>query len=293
MKLSIALTLIMLHVPAAQSKATAKSNLRGSDSHVDDIISDESVDIIRQLDVSLTNTTDEDVDCHPYDLKWDELTSQQKDAARDLSYNRHKWDNDTLPDPSAIRHDYWIDAPSGETELTNRERNAAILLGYNEGKSHPWHQNADMYVCACFVQNIHQSFAGQFIHRRLYYDFYNSPYDRVIFQDRGKTFTSTMIGPNCQQRDRTMKMSRPRPRIWDSTKRLGIPILQSPQIIWIGRISLHRSRRLQWCWATTNVRGIGKLSTTAPPCEMKKKKNERTCMFFIFGEPYFGEQEHA
>ena len=165
MKLSTACKFITILLPAVQSKATAKSNLRGSDSHVD-IISGDSVDIIRQLDVGLTNTTDEDVVCHPYDLKWDELTSQQKDAARDLSYNRHKWDNDTLPDPSAIRHDYWIDAPSGETELTNKERNAAILLGYNEGESHPWHQNACcMYVCARFVQNIHQSFAEQFIHR--------------------------------------------------------------------------------------------------------------------------------
>jgi hypothetical protein len=130
MKFSTVCTLIFLQ--AVQSKAPAKTNLRGSDLHVD-IISDVSVDIIRRLEVDLTNATDDEVECHPYDLKWDELTSQQKDAARDLSYNRHKWDNDTLPDPSAIRHDYWIDAPSGETELTSRERNAAILLGYNEG----------------------------------------------------------------------------------------------------------------------------------------------------------------
>lgn len=131
MKFSTVCTLIFLQ--AVQSKAPAKTNLRGSDLHVD-IISDVSVDIIRRLEVDLTNATEDEVECHPYDLKWDELTSQQKDAARDLSYNRHKWDNDTLPDPSAIRHDYWIDAPSGETELTSRERNAAILLGYNEGK---------------------------------------------------------------------------------------------------------------------------------------------------------------
>ena len=132
MKLSIACALIILHVHVAQSKATSKSNLRGSDLHVD-ILLDESVGVMRRLQVNLTNTTDEDIDCHPYDLKWDELSSQQKDAARDLSYNRNKWDNDTLPDPSAIRHDYWINAPSGETKLTNTERNAAILLGYNEG----------------------------------------------------------------------------------------------------------------------------------------------------------------
>ena len=245
MKLSTACKFIIV-LQAAQSKAaTAKSNLRGSDSNVDDIISDESVDIIRQLDVSLTNTTDEDVDCHPYDLKWDELTSQQKDAARDLSYNRHKWDNDTLPDPSAIRHDYWIDAPSGETELTNKERNAAILLGYNEGEGHPWHQNAYMlYVCARFVQNTHPSFAEQFIHQRLHYDL-KFTMRSCHFQDRGKTFMSTMTGANCPQRDQTMKMSRLRRKIWDSTKRLGTPISQFQRTTWIGRISPHRSRRLQ------------------------------------------------
>ena len=239
MKLATGVCTLIIILPAAQSKATSKSNLRGSDFpaadlHVDNI-SDESVDIIRQL----TNTTDEDVDCHPYDLKWDELTSQQKDAARDLSYNRHKWDDDTALDPSAIRHDYWIDAPSGETELTNTERNAAILLGYNEGESQPWNQSkcACVSVLVSFKIFFNIVFTNHFVGHCLF--------PKHIFQDLGRTFMRIMTGPNCQHRDRTMKMSRLQPRIWDSPKRLGIPISPFPQIIWTGRISPHRSRRLQ------------------------------------------------
>lgn len=74
------------------------------------------------------------VPCHPYELKWDELTTDQKDAARGLSFNKLRWDDDTgLPDPVEIRNDFWKDAPSGETELSARELENAMLLGYSEG----------------------------------------------------------------------------------------------------------------------------------------------------------------
>jgi len=119
---------IILQAVSLMTKATAETNLRGASDLNIDIIPGDTLDIMRELEDSPTNTTDEEVICHPYDLKWDDLTSEQRDAARDLSFNSHKWDDDTLLDPSAIRHDYWIDAPSGETELTNTERTAAILL---------------------------------------------------------------------------------------------------------------------------------------------------------------------
>ena len=81
-----------------------------------------------------TFTTDGEVICHPYDLDWDDLTNNQQTAARDLSFDSDVWDDDDAKDPSEIRNDYWIDAPKGETELTNKERTAAIVLGWNEGK---------------------------------------------------------------------------------------------------------------------------------------------------------------
>eukprot|EP00563_Minutocellus_polymorphus_P021152 CAMPEP_0197722526 /NCGR_PEP_ID=MMETSP1434-20131217/5189_1 /TAXON_ID=265543 /ORGANISM="Minutocellus polymorphus, Strain CCMP3303" /LENGTH=222 /DNA_ID=CAMNT_0043307693 /DNA_START=41 /DNA_END=709 /DNA_ORIENTATION=- len=134
---------ILQAAPLSVSKATAETNLRDSDLHVG-IIPDDILGIVRELGVVPANTTDEEeVVCHPYDLKWDDLTSEQKDAARDLSYNVRKWGNDTLPDPSAIRHDYWIDAPSGETELTTTERTAAMLLGYTEGSWEDFYSDYD------------------------------------------------------------------------------------------------------------------------------------------------------
>ena len=81
-----------------------------------------------------TFTTDGELICHPYDLDWDDLTNNQQTAARDLSFDSDVWDDDTAKDPKEIRNDYWIDAPDDETELTNKERTAAIVLGWNEGK---------------------------------------------------------------------------------------------------------------------------------------------------------------
>ena len=133
MKLSTTSFVIILQA-VSLTKATAETNLRGASDLNADITPDDTLDIMRELEDRSINTTDEEVICHPYDLQWDDLTSEQRVAARDLSFNSRKWDDDTLLDPSAIRHDYWIDAPSGETELTNTERTAAILLGYTEGK---------------------------------------------------------------------------------------------------------------------------------------------------------------
>ena len=81
-----------------------------------------------------TFTTDGELICHPYDLDWDDLTNNQQKAAKALSFNATTWDDDTAKDPKEIRNDYWIDAPDDETELTNKERTAAIVLGWNEGK---------------------------------------------------------------------------------------------------------------------------------------------------------------
>ena len=126
----------------AVAKATAEANLRG--------VSDLNIDIIpvdmRELEGNSTNATatnataiatftiDEEVICHPYDLDWEALTKDQQKAAKALSFDSDVWDDDTAKDPKEIRNDYWIDAPDDETELTNKERTAAILLGWNEGK---------------------------------------------------------------------------------------------------------------------------------------------------------------
>ena len=149
----------------AAAKATAEANLRG--------VPDLNIDIIpvdmRELEGNSTNatatittelegdstsatatfttelegnstnatatfTTDGELICHPYDLDWDDLTNNQQTAARDLSFDSDVWDDDTAKDPKEIRNDYWIDAPDDETELTNKERTAAIVLGWNEGK---------------------------------------------------------------------------------------------------------------------------------------------------------------
>ena len=119
----------------AAAKATAETNLRG--------VPDVNIDIIpvdmRELEGNSTNatatfTTDEELLCHPYDLEWDDLTNNQQKAAKALSFNATTWDDDTAKDPKEIRNDYWIDAPDDETELTNKERTAAIVLGWNEGE---------------------------------------------------------------------------------------------------------------------------------------------------------------
>ena len=110
MKLSTASFFIIFQAASSLSKATAETNLRG---------------VVRELE------GDDGEICHPYDLDWDDLSSEQRDAAQDLSFNANKWDADK--DPSEIKNDYWIDAPDGETELTTTEREAAILLGWNEG----------------------------------------------------------------------------------------------------------------------------------------------------------------
>ena len=119
----------------AAAKATTEANLRGGPDVNIDII---PVDM-RELEGNSTNatatfTTDEELVCHPYDLDWDDLTNNQQKAAKALSFNATTWDDDTAKDPKEIRNDYWIDAPDDETELTNKERTAAIVLGWNEGK---------------------------------------------------------------------------------------------------------------------------------------------------------------
>ena len=128
----------------AAAKATAEAKLlRG--------VPDLNIDIIpvdmRELEGNSTNTTtptnataiatftiDGDVICHPYDRDWEDLTNDQQKAAKALSFDSDVWDDDNAKDPKEIRNDYWIDAPDDETELTNKERTAAILLGWNEGK---------------------------------------------------------------------------------------------------------------------------------------------------------------
>ena len=119
----------------AAAKATAEANLRGNPDVNIGII---PVDM-RELEGNSTNatatfTTDGELICHPYDLDWDDLTNNQQKAAKALSFNATTWDDDTAKDPKEIRNDYWIDAPDDETELTNKERMAAIVLGWNEGK---------------------------------------------------------------------------------------------------------------------------------------------------------------
>ena len=139
MKLSTSSFVIILQAASSLSKATAEANLRGApDLNIDVIPVD-----MRELEGNSTNataratatfTTDGELICHPYDLDWDDLTNNQQTAARDLSFDSDVWDDDTAKDPKEIRNDYWIDAPDDETELTNKERMAAIVLGWNEGK---------------------------------------------------------------------------------------------------------------------------------------------------------------